>query len=409
MSKKSTKNIEFMHINPTNIARIKGAIRSNTSLLIVVLGALSSFLLVLFLKKFLPHFFNAYSLYLTYIGIIVSFGFAGFDQVFLRLSVVEDKMVRIGRDVFLHILLCLLVIPLVISYYFHVNFHDLPFILLFISGVSLNAVLLAYNILRLKQKFVLSQLFNSGYKILFLLGIFLIYFFPPNTITGILLLSSIILCFIGILAALFVIKNLLLISDKTDSLNNYFFSFSLNLALLTLLTYGERIVIANELGEDVFGMYFYYSTVFLFPLTLIQYYVGFKELVYFKEGVAKKIVHQKVKKVFLAGLCLIAFIFFIVILDQGLFLEIDIKENSMFIFLLSVLGIVKLNYGLFSALLGAKGEFKDIYKVNFLTAILVAGSVFLLFTYKMNIELIIVSLIVIFLSRIVFIYRKYVY
>jgi len=398
-----------MHINPTNIVRIKGTIRSNTSLLVVVLGALSSFLLVLFLKKFLPDFFNTYSLYLTYIGIIVSFGFAGLDQVFLRLSVVKDKMITIGRDVFIYMLLCLLVIPLVVSYYFHVNFHDLHFIFLFVSGVSLNAVLLAYNILRLKQKFVLSQLFNSGYKILFLLGIFLIYFFFPKTITGILLLSSMILCFVGILAVRFIIKNLILTNDKTDSLKNYFFSFSLNLALLTLLTYGERIVIANELGEDVFGMYFYYSTIFLFPLTLIQYYVEFKELVYFKEGIAKKIVHQKVKKVFLAGLCLIAFIFFIVILDQGLFLEIEIKENSVFIFLLSVLGIVKLNYGLFSALLGAKGEFEDIYKVNFLTAILIGGSIFLLFTYKMSIELIIVSLIVIFLSRIVFIYRKYVY
>src|SRR5690554_1192392 len=398
-----------MHINLTNIVRIKGTIRSNTSLLVVVLGALSSFLLVLFLKKFLPDFFNTYSLYLTYIGIIVSFGFAGLDQVFLRLSVVKDKMITIGRDVFIYMLLCLLVIPLVVSYYFHVNFHDLHFIFLFVSGVSLNAVLLAYNILRLKQKFVLSQLFNSGYKILFLLGIFLIYFFFPKTITGILLLSSMILCFVGILAVRFIIKNLILTNDKTDSLKNYFFSFSLNLALLTLLTYGERIVIANELGEDVFGMYFYYSTIFLFPLTLIQYYVEFKELVYFKEGIAKKIVHQKVKKVFLAGLCLIAFIFFIVILDQGLFLEIEIKENSVFIFLLSVLGIVKLNYGLFSALLGAKGEFEDIYKVNFLTAILIGGSIFLLFTYKMSIELIIVSLIVIFLSIIVFIYRKYVY
>src|SRR5690606_7402634 len=138
--------------------------------------------------------------------------------------------------------------------------------------------------------------------------------------------------------------------SRTTSLFNFFLSFSLNIALLTVLSYGERILIVNELGEDVFGKYFYYSTVFLFPLTLIQHYVGFKELVFFKDRVDKVLVHQKLKQIFITGVLLVCFIFLVVWLDKGNFLAIDYKNNILFVVLLSFLGIIKLMYGVFSAL-----------------------------------------------------------
>lgn len=391
------------------LMNFKKIVVSNTSLLIVVLGSISSFLLIIFLKKYLPEIFNTYSLYVTYLGIVVSFGYAGFDQVLLRHAKVEKSKIAVGKDILKILSLLLFVIPLLLAYYFYFSFSKLLFFPLLFSGISINLILLAHNLLRLKQKFFVSQIFNSGYKIIFFAGLISLYLLY-NTINDddIITLCSTILIVVAAIAVFFIFNSLAIIEQKTVSLGNYFFSFSLNLGLLTLLTYGERIFIASKLGEDVFGMYFYYSTVFLFPLTLIQYYVGFKELVYFKEKVDKRSIHDKIKKICFVGVVMIIAIFFLVYIDQGFFLDITFKNNILFISLLSVLGLIKLNYGLFSALLGAKGEFKDIYKVNLITFLLILTCVLILFFVKANIELIVFSLIVIFSIRTFFIYRKYV-
>src|SRR5690554_7527868 len=81
--------------------RLKTVTFSNLSLLVVVLGAVSNFVLILFLKKYLPDTFNVYSLYLTYLAIIVSFGLIGFDQVLLRLSTIEKDLVVVPKDIFI--------------------------------------------------------------------------------------------------------------------------------------------------------------------------------------------------------------------------------------------------------------------------------------------------------------------
>lgn len=389
--------------------RLKNTIYSNASFLIVVLGSLGSFLSVIFLKKFLPESFTVYSLYITFIGIAVSFGFAGFDQVLLRHSKVIDSRVGVEKDIIYVLFALLFFVPFVLAYYFQMRFNDLNFLSLLFSGISVNLILLAYNLLRLKKSFFISQLFNSGYKFLFLFVVAFLFLTKRNLNTNfIVTICTTLLIIIAFFACFFIFRSVVMINKKTVSLGNYFFSFSINLGLLTLLSHGERIFIATELGEDVFAKYFYYSTIFLFPLTLIQYYIGFKELVFFKEKVDKKLIHQKIKKVFIIGTLLILIIFLIVNLEQGHFLDIAFKENILFIVLLSILGLVKLNYGLFSALLGARGEFRDIYKVNILTFILISICFAFLILVKINIELVVASLIFIFSSRIAFIYKNYV-
>lgn len=392
-----------------SIDRLKTIVTSNISLLVVIFGALSNFLLILFFKKYLPEYFNSYSLYITYLGIITAYGLIGLDQVFLRLSKSKDEKILIGKDLLFFIVISSVLVPGVMAYYFSLKYLNLNMLPLILSGISINVIIITYNLLRLQKKFVFSQLFHSGYKIAFLIAIFVFYLTSKTSIHTVINLSTVILVFFGIIAFFYIFKTLIPVSKKTASLLNFFLSFSINLMLLTALTYGERIFIANELGEDVFGKYFYYSTVFLFPLTLIQYYVGFKELVFFKSRIEKKIVHSKLKKIFFLGLFLITAIFLVVFIDQGYFLEIELKDNLAFIILLSVLGIVKLSYGLFSAVLGAKGEFKDIYLINLFTVTLIGISLLLLSFSGITLNYVISCLIVIFVFRAVFVYYKYVH
>src|SRR5690625_5896265 len=59
---------------------LKKIITNNISLIILLLGALSNFLLILFLRKDFPDIFTPLSLYLTYLGILGGFGFLGFED-----------------------------------------------------------------------------------------------------------------------------------------------------------------------------------------------------------------------------------------------------------------------------------------------------------------------------------------
>ena len=388
--------------------RLKTVTFSNLSLLVVVLGAVSNFVLILFLKKYLPDTFNVYSLYLTYLAIIVSFGLIGFDQVLLRLSTIEKDLVVVPKDIFIFILLSGLISPVAIGYYFSHHFEGLPFGLLLLSGFAINSMIMAYNVLRLKKNFVVSQLFQNGYKIAFLLFVALLFLFYPLTTKNIVAVSTLIVCLFSVSALYNLFRDLKISNEKTDSLFNFFLSFSVNMALLTLLSYGERILIVNELGEDNFGKYFYYATVFLFPLTLIQYYVGFKELVFFKEKRDTKMLHDKLKKIFIGGILLVGGVFLVVWIDNGTFLSIDIIENLWLVILLSILGITKLVYGLFSALLGAIAKYQDVYVINLLTAALMAGILVALFSFGVTLNSVVLSLILIFAARSTYIYLKYV-
>lgn len=392
------------------IKRIKKLVTSNISLLLIVLGAASNFFLVLFFKKYLPADFNTFSLYLTYIGIITSFGLLGFDQVFLRLSKLTQKgKVLIGHDILSWMLLALLAAPVFISFYFSARYENLHFIPLCITGISLNTILFTYNTFRLKKAFILSQLFNSGYKMLFFIGIIILYgLLAKNSIVYLINFTSSILLVIGIGSVFYLLKFVERSSIKTTSLTHYFFSFSTNLALLTLMTYGERILIANELGEDVFGKYFYYATIFLFPLNLLQQYIGFKELVNFKDRLDSKFVKRKLRTTFLLGVGVVLAIVFVVLIDNGNFLIISLKDDMILVLLLSIFGITKLIYSLFSAILGAKGSFKDIYALNLYSFLLLLLSLAILFFLNFSLYTIIIALSCIFIFRILYINTKYV-
>ena len=389
--------------------QIKKLITSNVSLLVLVLGALSNFLLILFVRKDFPDIFTPLSLFITYIGIVGSFGLLGFDQVYLRLVKIHSIKSSIGVNVLFILLGLMLLVPIGFASYFS-RYAYLDFWQLYISGVSINAIMLGFNANRLQKNFFLAQSIKNSYKVLFLIGTWwILYILQSNKpVENLFFQASLLLLFCGSLSFFSFWRNTHIEKVKNSSVLLFGISFGLNIALITMLGYGERILIADKISEEVFATYFYYLTIFLFPLTLLQEYVGFKELVYFKEKIDKTKIYSKTLQLIGLGILTYVAILTVVWVDDNRYLNVDLANDYILIVWMSLLGLVKLIYSLFSAILGARGKAKDINRINILTSLLIASLWFSLHLLGYSLNGIVISLILVFLYRSTHTYFLYV-
>jgi len=220
--------------------------------------------------------------------------------------------------------------------------------------------------------------------------------------------ASILLFLCGSAAFISFWRNTQVRKNRSSRIVLFAISFGLNIALITVLGYGERILIADKINEATFATYFYYLTIFLFPLTLLQEYVGFKELVYFKEKVDKSKVYSKIFQLFGLGIITYLAILMVVWIDAGRFLNVNLANDYILIAWMSLLGLVKLIYSLFSAILGARGKTKDINTINIVTAALMIGLWFSMHLLGYSLNGIVISLILVFLYRSIHTYFLYV-
>src|SRR5699024_10961567 len=153
---------------------------------------------------------------------------------------------------------------------------------------------------------------------------------------------------------------------------------------------------------------FYYLTIFLFPLTLLQEYVGFKELVYFKEKVEKHVVFKKIIQLIGLGIITYLLILMVVWIDNQRFLRVDLSQDATLIAWMSLLGLIKLIYSLFSAILGARGESNSINYINIITVLIIALLWLSMHFLGYSLITIIISLILVFLYRSIHTYILYV-
>lgn len=389
--------------------RLKNLIISNFSLLIIVAGSLCNFMVTLFWKKHFESTFDDFTLLSTFISITISFGLLGLDQVFLRLSIQIEGKNYISKKLIRTICITGIIFPLVISVYFFTS-YGLSYLLLILLALLLNITILAYNSLRLSHQFTASQIVNNGYKIIIL--IIVIYFFIQHDdldFERFLFIFNVLLFIFCLVPFLNLIKSIRPYFEQDKGMNHLWLSFLLNLGVLTFIGYGDRLLIAELYGTQMMGKYFYYSTVFLFPFTLLQFYIGFKELIIFKKEVNRKMIHQKIVRISVIGLISIVLIFLTVFFINNKLITVDLKEDLWMIILLSILGISKLIYGLFSALIGAVGDSKELYRVSLYSLFLVLSSaIIIVFFPKLGIGFIIISLIIIYIIRCIYIYSKIV-
>lgn len=389
--------------------KVQELIKSNISFLFIGLGAISNFLLILLIQNYAPEIFTSLSIYLTFIGIITSFGLLGFDQVYLRLAKLDAEIPKIQWNVILTLVSFSFIIPFGFSLYF-MRYEHFSFISLYLSAVGINTIMLGFNANRLSKKFTIAQILKNAHKIIFLILSLLLLLIGTQkfSISKIFFITSLILIGIGGLSLISFFKNTLIDKSSNSKLIMLGLSFAINIALITAMGYGERILIINKISEEVFGTYFYFLTVFLFPLSLLQEYVGFKELVYFKDKLNKNIVYKKTLQLFSLGTLTYLLILLVVWIDNSRFLNVDLESDKYLIFTIYVLGITKLIYALFSAILGARASSKAITYVNLGTTLSIALLLLGLYFLGYQIAYILLALILVFLYRSLHIYYLYV-
>ncbi|MDC0006874.1 hypothetical protein OAE07_02750 [Winogradskyella sp.] len=358
--------------------------------MVMALGALSIFIANVSLKHTLSNdnYYN-YSVIITILTLLTSFGALGADQVFLRLSIVENKRKIIFDKKIIYIAIVNTIIMTALAYIYFVHIIDIPQnkIIIIIICFSSIWLMLLYNVLRLASFFLVSQIVQNSWKILF--GVFSILIFFNSFIYEFIYEVIASFLFLLVIMTLFFIKKNVQIESITLNKKSEVLSFSFHffLALLTLsfLSQGDRILIDRMFTNVEFGNYFYLATLFLFPFSLFQSYIGFKELVYIK---ANNINFKLKLRFIFKGSIIFSILLFCIIytLSQFQLISVDINKDLELIFIFIIIGNIKMIYSLFSALIGAKATLIEIKRMNiiFVTATLILVLIFI--NYIDNIE-----------------------
>ena len=374
----------------------------------MIAGAGSIFLVNIVLKATLSDFqYGEYSIFITFLQVCISFGFLGLEQVFLRLSEVRDDKLLTDKKLLKITFVVGLLFSLLLSVLFSKIFLKIQVAttLLMLLTFSTSLMMFLYNVVRLKKQFVVAQLFNNMWKYIVLV------------ITGILLIGGNvntktlieIFTYVSIGSATFfsiyVIKNIpfkFTNSFELSAIYKYSFHFVISMLSITFIGFFDRFYIKALFGSEAFGDYFYLATIFYFPFALLQGYVGFKELVFFKTNASLPILKRKLRNINVLSVIIAIAIYgaAYVLNDLEVIPAIDFASSGSVILILMALGVLRINYSMLSSVLGATGSIKIIRNANiqslvFILLIFAAGS-----NYLISVEAVAFCILLVWISRI---------
>ena len=377
-------------------------------MLLIIAGAGSIFLVNIVLKASLSDFqYGEYSIFITFLQVCISFGFLGLEQVFLRLSEVRDDRLLTDKKLLKITFVVGLLFSLLLSAIFSKMFLKIQVAttLLILLTFSTSLMMFLYNIVRLKKQFVVAQLFNNMWKYIVLV------------ITGILLIGGNvnaktlieIFTYVSIGSAtvfsIYVIKNIpfkFTNSFELSAIYKYSFHFVVSMLSITFIGFFDRFYIKALFGSEAFGDYFYLATIFYFPFALLQGYVGFKELVFFKTNASLPILKRKLRTINVLSVIIAIAIYgaAYILNDLEIIPAIDFTSSGSVIFILMALGVLRINYSMLSSVLGATGSIKVIRNANiqslvFILLIFAAGS-----NYLISVEAVAFCILLVWISRI---------
>jgi O-antigen/teichoic acid export membrane protein len=356
-------------------------LRKHISLSVMGLGALSVFIANLGFKSLMNvEEYYHYSITITVLSLLASFGALGIEQVFLRLSLIKQIkfLVLDVKLISAAIVASIITTLLASSYLYYVVELNVGFVSLTLLCSGVIYLMLLYNIFRTGSEFIISQLINNSWKIL--LGVLAVIIFSlKKTFDYVSVLTICIWLVIIISLLLIVISNRVRLSNSLGYKEILLQGFNFFIALLTLsfLAQGDRIIIEYLFSKEEFGDYFYLATFFLFPYSLLQSYVGFKELVNIKND--KFNLKMKLKQIIINSV-----FFTLFILSLGYFLayygilKFNFAEDYGLILMFTLIGNIKMVYSLFSAVVAVKSNSEQLKLMNiiFIIAIIACSALF---------------------------------
>lgn len=382
-------------------------IQQHFSFFIIICGAGSFFISNIILKEiFTPQQYGNYSIFITYISLISIFGLLGLEQIFIRYSEFLSYNKITTQKFQIRLIFTVIIISSIISCFFFNNLYfylNLNIILVLFSSMSIISLLYFYNVFRLNSDFILSQILNNLWKII-LLGItstFLIFEIKDFILFINIIMISIIST--NLLAAYFYYKRIKFIYNEIVSKKIIYSSsvqFLVSITSFSLLLFGDRFLIEYKFGINEFGNYFYLTNFFLAPFSIFQNYIGFKQLIAFKNNFNKELLNKISKKTFFLGTMLSIILFIIPkFICYFRITTFNFNDFNFEIILILILGNIRLYNATINSAFEARTDLKTLEKANFRNIIISATIIIITFVFFNKIELIIISFIMIWVFR----------
>lgn len=395
------------------IKHLKKGLVQHISLSIIVLGAVCFFISNIVMKEVLTDKnYGQYSIFVTYFSLIYLLGLLGTEQGFLRFSRKLNNNIITTQKVQLTLLFVVIVITSTIcSLCFNFFYQEIQinFLLLYLSSFSMISLLFLFNILRLNTNFLFSQLISNFWKFILLITSILYYFLNYNDLKQYIYIISYGIVLIFVLALIYVFNKIKInYNDDINKREIYIsaFHFSLSIITFSLITFSDRFVIEKKFSIEEFGNYFYLTNFFLAPFSILQNYIGFKQLIIFKSN-----FHPNYFKTFLKKSIFLGVFMSLILLGLSLFanyynfIDFSFTKYYFIIFLLLLTGVLRLYSSSITSAFEAITSIQTLRKSNiyiiFVTLVILLIAIF----FSNSIEFILTCFIIIWFSR-SFIHKK---
>ena len=336
------------------IKTVKVLLKRNYSFLILGLASVSFLFLNLFLKDILNDSeYGMFSIIITCISILFSVGLLGFDQVFVRTAVINEKKIMIDSRL-INISVCIMIISILLFCFIYYKYYDFGVnnYFLSLSIISIILLRLSYQLLRTLSLFVLSQLTLNFWKIVLPFILLISFLLDMDISLREICFYIFFLIFFSLISYLFIFSkiNLVRLEYSTIDLLKLGLGFFVITASVTLLGFLERFIIERKFGIAVFGNYFFYLNIYLYPFLIFSNYIGFKKIVEFKKSFSNVILRNRIKEALNISALLGTLYFLITIIIQysGLY-NFDIFLNLELILMILLWGIVRIIASLISS------------------------------------------------------------
>lgn len=382
-------------------------LRNNASLFIIVFGAVSFFITNILMKEILSsRKYGEYSILITYFSVVYLLGILGAEQGFLRYSKRINTNVIATHKSQLNLLvvisICTSIVFCLLFKYFY-NEIEINTFLLFTSTISMVIMLFLFNILRLNENFIASQLFSNYWKNT-LLVLAVVFFIWRNTnLTLFVNILSVNIILITVIALFFVktkLKFVYISEINTKEICISAFHFSLAIFAITLIIFSDRFIIERKHNIEEFGNYFYLTNFFLAPFSILQNYIGFKQLIIFKTNFSFEYFKAINKKVLLLGFFISLILFSLsFIIDYLNIVKFDFNKYVIIIIILLITGIVRLYSSAILSAFEAKTNIRTLRNSNIYIISATIGVISFILIFVTKLEFILVFFIVIWLFR----------
>ncbi|MCK4339598.1 MAG: oligosaccharide flippase family protein [Candidatus Cloacimonetes bacterium] len=337
----------------------------SSTFVIMVISMLSSFLVTIILGRILqPNEFGEFSLLKQIIVIGPTIAIFGLGHSYIKLfSKIQNKNDNIHKITILFAFLISAIISLFIKFIYELSIIKILFVFLSIWFCSISLYLAAN--FRVKEKFFIAQLFQSGWKILLLLCILFLLFWrlyiDIDIIYRIIVISVLI-------PASIIIPKILSKSERRIEYNieirNYItFGIMFWLINSTGLMFGaiDKLIIPITFNNETLGIYTALSFLFTVSLTMIGSSIGYVIFPTISKG--KQVNWKKLFSV-IGIIIILSFIVFSVageylvsLLFKG---KYDSYNNLFFVFCFTLLGSMQFIHVILHFIIAGKGDRKNL-------------------------------------------------